>query len=112
MYPRNVLRQHDRVIGRATQIYLAAARTVYQGWQQCHAHAMFIVKEQLFMGQATAAHHHITHTLQSAYHARMLRTYRHASMGAICSHATFLLGQHLQQTFNEYQRGKRQIQRV
>ena len=111
-YVHYVLRQHDRAIGRATQIFLAAVRTVCQGWQQYHAHAMFTVKEQLFMGQATAAHHHITHTLNSAYRARMLRTYRHAGMGAICSHATFLLGRHWQQIFNEYQREKRQIQRV
>ena len=111
-YLHYVLKQHDRVTGRATQIYLAGTRTVYQGWQQCHAHAMFTVKEQLFMGQATVVHHRVTHTIHSAYHARMLRTYRHACMGAICSHATFLLGRHWQQIFNEYQRGKRRIQRL
>ena len=56
------------------------------------------------MGQATAMHHHVIHTPHLACHARMLRTYKHACMGAICSHATFLLGRHWQQIFNEYQR--------
>ena len=112
MYLRYVSRQHDQATGRATHIYLAVARTVYQGWQQHHAHAMFTIKDQIFMGQATATHHHVTHALHSACHARMLRTYKHACMGAISSHATFLLGRHWQQIFIEYQREKRRLQRV
>ena len=109
-YLHYVLGQRDRAMGRATHTYLAVVRTVCQGWQQYHTHAMFTVKEQIFMGQATAAHHRTTHTLFSAYHARMLRTYRHASMAAICSHATFLLGRHWQQIFDAYQREQHRVQ--
>ena len=65
-------------------------------------HATFTVKEHIFLGQATAAHHRATHTLFSAY--------RHASMAAICSHATFLLGRHWQQIFDAYQREQHRVQ--
>ena len=109
-YLQYALGQRDRAMGRATKMYLAAARIVCQGWQRQYARAAFTAKEQIFVGQAASAHHHATHTLFSAYHARTLRTYRHVSMAAICSHATFLLGRHWQQIFDAYQKERRRIQ--
>ena len=91
-YLQYALGQRDHAMGRATKMYLAAAWKVCQGWQQHHAHAVFTAKEEIFMGHAAVAHHRTAHTLFSAYHARTMRAHRHASMAAICSHATFLLG--------------------
>ena len=91
-YLQYVLRQRTQAMGQATKIYLAAAWNVCQRWQQHHAHALFTVKDAIFIGQAKVVHHSITHTLFSTCHARALRSHRHTSMAAICSHATFLLG--------------------
>ena len=110
-YLQYALGQRDQAMGRATKMYLAAARKVCQGWRQHHAHAVFTAKEKIFMGHAAVAHHCATHTLFSAYHARTMRAHRHASMAAICSHATFLLGRHWQQIFDAYQKERRRIQR-
>ena len=99
-----VLRQHDEAIGRATHIYVAAARASYTGLQLRQAHTTFTIKEQIFMGNAIAPHHHTTHALHTACHACVWRAYRHACMIAISSYATFLLGRRRQQIFNDYQR--------
>ena len=61
-YLQYALGQRDQAMGRATKMYLAAARKVCQGWQQHHAHAVFTAKENFFMEHAAAAHHRATHT--------------------------------------------------
>ena len=110
-YLHYALKQRAQALGQATKIYLAAAKAVYQRWQQHHANALSTTKGEIFIGQATMVHHHITHALYSTYHAQALRSHKHASMAAICSHATFLLGRHRQQIFDAYQTERRQIQR-
>ena len=109
-YLHYALKQRAQALGQATKIYQAAATGVYQRWQQRHVNALFTAKGEIFIGKATMVHHHITHALFSTYHTRALRSHRHASMAAICSHATFLLGRHWQQIFDTYQQEQRQIQ--
>ena len=110
-YLQYALRQRTQAMGQATKIYLAVAWSMYQQWQQHHAHALFTAKEAIFIGQATVVHHDIAQTLFSAYHTRALRSHRHTSMAAVCSHAIFLLGRHWQRIFDAYQKERRRIQR-